>query len=79
MPKHRDAVLVRISPLHLRAMLVRSIGVLQSLPRVLLPGWVILFIMGFRSATMCVRRNIVQLGSSLMVFVVRSVVITSRH
>jgi len=40
---------------------------------------VILFFMGFRSATMSVGGTIVQLSGSLMIFVMRSVVIASRH
>jgi hypothetical protein len=60
-------------------MLVRLPGVLQSLPGKLLPGLVILLLMGFRGAAMGVGGHIVQLGGPLMVFVMRSVVITSGH
>jgi hypothetical protein len=42
---------------------------LKSLPGALLPGFVILLPMGFRSAAMSVGGNVVQLGGSLMVFV----------
>jgi hypothetical protein len=59
--------------------MVSPLGVLKGLPGVLLPGLVILLLMGFRSATMGVGGAIVQLGSSLMILVMRSVVIASRH
>ena len=78
-PKDRDAVFIHSVPVRLLGMLVSLLGVLKSLPGVLLPGLVILFLMGFRSATMSVGGAIVQLGSSLMILVMRSVVITSRH
>jgi hypothetical protein len=66
-------------PMRLLGMLVRFLGVLKSLPGALLPGLVILLLMGFRGATMSVGGLIVQLGGALMIFVVRSVVIASRH
>ena len=66
-------------PVRLLGMLVSLLGVLQSPPGALLPGLVILFLMGFRGATMSVGGAIVQLGGPLMIFVMRSVVITSRH
>jgi hypothetical protein len=68
-PEHRDAVLVHSAPARLLGMLVSLLGVLKSLPGVLMPGLVILFLMGFRGAAMRVGRTVVQLGSSLMVFV----------
>jgi len=58
---------------------VSLLGMLKSLPGALLPGLMILFLMGLRSATMRVGGTVVQLGGSLMIFVVGSVVITSRH
>jgi hypothetical protein len=77
--KDRDPVFIHGVSMHLFGMLVSPLGVFQSLPGVLLPGLVILFLVGFCSATMCMGGTIVQLGSALMVFVMRSVVITSRH
>jgi hypothetical protein len=65
--------------MRLLGVLVRYLGVLKSLPGALLPGLVILFLMGFRGTTMSVGGAIVQLGGALMIFVVRSVVIASRH
>jgi hypothetical protein len=59
--------------------LVSLLGVLKSSPRVFVPGLVVLFLMGFGSTPMSVGGNIVQFGSPLMVFVMRSAVITSRH
>ena len=76
-PKDRDAMFIHSVPV--LGMLTGTFGVFKSLPRVLLAGLVILFLMGFRSATMRVRGTIVQLSSSLMILVMRSVVITSRH
>jgi hypothetical protein len=55
------------------------LGVLQSLPGALMPGLVVLFLMGFRGAAMSVGGGIVHLGGPLMVLVMRSVVVTSRH
>jgi Cu/Ag efflux pump CusA len=69
-PKERDAVFIHSVPVCLLGMLVSFLGVLKSLPGALLSGLVILFFMGFRSATMSVGGTIVQLGSSLMIFVV---------
>src|ERR1017187_6625881 len=78
-PEGRDAVLIDMFLVHLVAMLVSQFGMFKSLPGLLLPGLVVLFLMGFRGATMRVGRTIVQIGSSLMVLVMRSVFITSRH
>ncbi len=53
--------------------------VLQALTRALLPGEVILFpVLFFRSA-MGVGGNVVELGRALVIFVMRSVVITCGH
>jgi hypothetical protein len=49
---------------------ISILGVLKSLPGALLPGFVILFLMGFRRAAMRVGCTIVQLGGPLMIFVV---------
>jgi len=78
-PKDGDAVFIDSGPVCLLRMLVSYLGVLKSLPGALLSGLVILFFMGFRSATMSVGGTIVQLSGSLMILVVRSVVILSRH
>jgi hypothetical protein len=78
-PEGYDAVFIHKFPVRLRGMPVSLLGVFQSLPGELLPGLVILFLMSFRCATVCMGRTIVQLGGSLMVLVMRSVVITSRH
>jgi hypothetical protein len=74
-----DAVFIDSASAHLRGVLVSPVGVFQSLPGVFLPGLAILFLMGFRSATMRVGGKIVQFGGSLMILVMRSVAITSRH
>jgi hypothetical protein len=50
-------------------MLVSLSGVLKCLPGALLPGLMIFFLVGFRSTAMRAGGAIVQLGSSLMVFV----------
>jgi len=78
-PKDREAVFIQGALVHLFGMPISPLGVLQSFPGVLLPGLTILFLMGNRSAAMCVGGTIVQLGSPLMILVMRSVVITSRH
>jgi hypothetical protein len=78
-PKGGDAVFIHRFPMRLLGMLVSFLGVLKSLPGELLPGLVILLLMGFRGATMSVGGTIVQLGGALMILVVRSVVIASRH
>ena len=53
-PKGRDAVFIHSVPVRLLGMLVSLLGVLQSLPGALLPGLVILLLMGFRGAAMSV-------------------------
>jgi len=78
-PKGGDAMFIHRGLMRLLGMLVRDLGVLKSLPGALLPGLVILLLMGFRGATMSVGGSIVQLCGALMIFVVRSVVIASRH
>jgi hypothetical protein len=78
-PEDRDAVFIHSAPVRLLALLVSLLGVLQSPPGELLPGLVVLFLMGFRSATMSVGGTIVQLSRPLMIFVMRSVIIASRH
>ena len=69
MPKGSDAVLIHSRPVHLLGMLVSCLGVLESLPGALLPGFVILLFMGFRGAPMSVGGGIVQLSGALMIFV----------
>jgi hypothetical protein len=78
-PKDGDAVFIHSGPMRLLGMLVSFLGVLKSLPGELSRGLVILFLMGFSGAAMSVGGAIVQLGGALMVFVVRSMVIASRH
>jgi len=78
-PEHGDAVFVQKAPMRLSGTLVSLLGVLQSLPAALLPGFMILFLVGFGGATVSVRGNVVQLGGPLMVLVMRSVVVTSGH
>jgi hypothetical protein len=77
--KDGDAVFIHGNSAHLLGMPVSILGMFQSLPGPLLPGLMILFLMGFRGTAMSVGRTVVQLGGSLVIFVVRSVVITSRH
>jgi hypothetical protein len=60
-------------------MLVSQLGMLQSLPGKLLPGLVILLLMRHRGRPMSMRGSVVQLGRALMIFVMRSVVVTSGH
>jgi hypothetical protein len=79
MPKGRNPVFIHGRPRYLRGVPICPFGVFEGLPGMLVPGLVILLFMSFRGAAMCVGRIIVQLGSSLMILVMRSVVITSRH
>jgi hypothetical protein len=78
-PKARDAVFIRRVPMDLFNMLVSLSGVLKSMPGEFLPALVILLLVGFRSAAMGLGGFVVQLGSFLVILVMRSVVITSRH
>ena len=78
-PEDREAVLIHLIPMRLPSVLVRLLRVLKSLPGEFLAALVILFLMRFRSTTMSVGGAIVQLCSSLMIFVMRSVVISCRH
>jgi hypothetical protein len=68
-PKDREAVFVYRGPVRLLGMLVSLLGMLESLPGALLPGLMILFLMGFGGTTMSVGGAIVQLGGALMIFV----------
>jgi hypothetical protein len=78
-PEDREAVFVHSGPMRLLAMPMGLLGVLQGLPGALMPGLVVLFLMGLGGATMSVGGAIVHLGRPLMIFVMRSVVVTSRH
>ena len=78
-PKHGDAMFVHYALVRLPGVLVSLQGVLQSLPGALLPGFVVLLFVGFGGASVSVRGKVVQLGGPLMVLVVRSVIISSRH
>jgi hypothetical protein len=78
-PEGCYAVFIHSGPMRLLGVLVSFLRVLKSLPGALLPGLVILLLMGLRGSAMSVGGTIVQLGGALMIFVVRSVVIASRH
>lgn len=67
--EERDAVSIHTVPVHLRGMLVSKFGAFESLPGMLLPGSVILLLMSFRGATMCVGGAVVQFGSWLVILV----------
>ncbi len=68
-PEDRDAVFVHSVPVHLLGMLISILRVLQSLPGPLLPGLVILFLVGLRGAPMRMGCIVVQLSGLLMIFV----------
>jgi len=68
-PKYRNAVFIHRVPVRPPGLLVSLSGVLKGLPRVLLPGLVILFLMGFGSHTMSVSGAVVQLSGAWMVLV----------
>ena len=78
-PKDRDTVFIHGVPVRLRGILVSLLGILKSTSGQLLSGLMVLFPVSFRRTAMGVGGAIVQLGGALMVFVVRSVVIASRH
>jgi hypothetical protein len=78
-PKDRDAVFIHGVLLHLPDMLVNLLGVLQGLPRVLLPGLVILLFMGIGGGSVSMGGTVVQIGRALMILVMRSVLVASRH
>ena len=67
--KGRNAVFIHSMPMRLPGLLVSLLGVLKSLPRALLPGLVILFLMSFCRNTMSVSGTVVQLSGALMVLV----------
>jgi hypothetical protein len=68
-PKHRDAVFIHSVLVRLLGVLVSLLGVLKGPPGALVPGLVVLFLMGFRGTPMSVGGTIVQLRGSLMIFV----------
>jgi len=78
-PENREAVFIHSVPARLLAMLVSVLRVLKSLSGALMPSLAILLLMGLRGAPMRLGGNVVQLGRPLMVFVMRSVVVTSGH
>jgi hypothetical protein len=67
--KGRYAMFIHSTKMRLPGLLVSLLGVLKSLPRSLLPGLVILFLMSFRRNTVSVGGTVVQLGRALMVLV----------
>jgi hypothetical protein len=78
-PKDRETVLIHSAPVGLLALLVGALRMLQSLSGAFMASLAILLFMGLRGAPMRLGRNVVQLGGPLMVLVMRSVVVTSRH
>ena len=78
-PKDRNAVFIHGSPMHLPSLLKSLLGVFQSLPGELLPGLMILLLMGIRRTTMSVGGIVVQFCGTLMIFVMRSLAIACRH
>ena len=78
-PKDRDAVFIHRLPVHSRGVVVSPLGVLKSLPGVFLSGLVILLFVHLRSSAMSMSGTLVQLGGSLMILEMRSVVITLGH
>jgi hypothetical protein len=60
------------------SLLMSFLGVFDGLPPMLVPGQVILFPLLFAN-TMSMCSRVVQFGRPLVVFVMRSVIVTSRH
>ena len=79
MSKDGDAVTIHRGRMPVAGILVRLLGVLQGLPGVFMAGLVVLFVMSFCRIAMKVGGIVVQLRGPLMIFVVRSVVVASRH
>ena len=74
MPKDRDAVFIHRLPVHSRGVVVSPLGVLKSLPGEFVSGLVILLFVHLRSSAMSMSGTLVQLGGSLMILEMRSVV-----
>jgi hypothetical protein len=64
---------------HLTGVLVSLLGVLKSLPGVFVSRFVLLLFVGIRGGAMSMSGTLVQLGGSLMILVMRSVVLTLGH
>jgi hypothetical protein len=79
MTKQSDAVFIHPFPSQQTRMLDGLLRMLQGLPAALMSRFVILFLVGFRRTSMGVGGTVMQLCSALMIFVVRSVIVTSRH
>jgi hypothetical protein len=77
--EHGETVLIHGLPVRPLALLVSVLRVLQSLSGKFMAGLVVLLSMGLRGAPVRLGREVVQLGGPLVVLVVRSVVVTSRH
>jgi hypothetical protein len=75
----KDGDAVARTRMQVAGILMRLLGVLQGLAGVFMSRLVVLFVMGFRSIAMNVGGIVVQLRCPLMIFVVRSVVVASRH
>ena len=76
MPESGDAMSHRSASL---SIVPRGLRVLKSLPGVFPSDLVILLFVRIRGSAVSVGGTLVQFGSSLMILVVRSVVMTSRH
>jgi len=78
-PKGRDALPIYGLPVRLQGLPISLLRVLQRLSGTLLAGLAVLLFMRLRGAPMSVGGIIVQLSGSLVILVVRSIVLTSRH
>jgi hypothetical protein len=78
-PKGRDALPIHGLPVRLQGLPISLLRVLQRLSGTLLAGLAVLLFMRLRGAPMSVGGIIVQLSGSLVILVVRSIVVTSRH
>jgi hypothetical protein len=79
MSKDPEAVLIHRLPVRQLTVLLSVSRVFKGLSGDLTPCLVVLLFVGFRGAPMRMGRNVMQLGGPLVVLVVRSVVVTSRH
>jgi hypothetical protein len=78
-PNKRAVMFLRSVPMRILGVHVSFFGVFKRLSGKLLPGLVFLLVMGYRGAPMRLGSNVVQLSGALMILIMRSVVVASRH
>lgn len=79
MAESGDAMFIHCARMRRFAVKVALLGVFKSHPRVLLPGQVILLLMGFSRSAMSVGGSIMQFVGPLVILEMRSIAVCSRH